>query len=132
MRIVTCSKDTITSPISQFTFKIIKRLRSTLQGGVVCNTIKFVDEISELPIDNDEKLGSLDIQDLYTNISVNKAVEITVMKLIETKMLKDSNLTKTDMKNLLLLSLNNSYFQFNNKFYKQKTGLPMGNSFHHY
>ncbi|CAF5221536.1 unnamed protein product, partial [Rotaria magnacalcarata] len=32
MIIVTCSRDTITSPISQFIFRIIKELRTTLSG----------------------------------------------------------------------------------------------------
>jgi hypothetical protein len=127
MRIVTCSRDTILSPISQFIFKIIKELRTTLQG-TISNTFKFVDEISGMPLQTNENLASLDIGDLYTNIPVNKAVNITINELIKSKKLDNIKLTKTDVKNLLLLSLKNSYFQFNNKFYKQKSGLPMGNT----
>ncbi|CAF1290674.1 unnamed protein product [Didymodactylos carnosus] len=127
MRIVTCSKDTITSPVSRFVFKMIKDLRSTIDG-VVCNTMKFVEEISDLPIKKEEHLASLDIQDLFTNIPVTRAVDIVVQKLVESNKLINSDLTKTDIKRLLLVSLNNSYFQFNGKFYRQKKGLPMGNS----
>ncbi|CAF2852470.1 unnamed protein product [Rotaria sp. Silwood2] len=127
MRIVTCSRDTILSPVSQFIFKIIKELRTTLRG-TVSNTFKFVKEISEMPLQTNEQLASLDICDLYTNISVNKAVDITIDELIKSNKLDNISLTKTDIKNLLLLSLKNSYFQFNNKFYRQKNGLPMGNT----
>jgi len=36
--------------------------------------------------------------------------------------------TKTDIRDILHLCLKNSYFQFNDKFHQQKTGLPMGNT----
>ncbi|CAF1371595.1 unnamed protein product, partial [Rotaria sp. Silwood1] len=78
--------------------------------------------------DQDDYLASLDIQDLYTNIPVNKAIDITLKRLIESKKLDNLPLTKTDIKDLLNLSLKNNYFQFNDKFYEQKTGLPMGNT----
>lgn len=35
---------------------------------------------------------------------------------------------KTDIKNFLRLSLKNSRFLFNSKFYKEKNGLPMVNT----
>ncbi|CAF5130122.1 unnamed protein product, partial [Rotaria sp. Silwood1] len=127
IRIVTCSKNTITSPISQYVFRFIKELRSTLKG-VVNNTFNFVKEISNLDIDQNDKLASLDIQDLYTNIPVTKAVDITIKKLVELNMSQNSIITKTDIKDLLYLSLKNSYFQFNGKYHKQKKGLPMGNT----
>ena len=84
MRIVTCSRDTILSPLSKFVFNVIKDLRTALDG-VVKNTSSFVEEITDLTLDLDERLASLDIQDLFSNIPVNKAVEITVERLVESK-----------------------------------------------
>ncbi|CAF1126020.1 unnamed protein product [Adineta steineri] len=127
MRIITCSKNTITSPVSKFVFNIIKELRSTI-SNVVTNTTKFVDNINYLPLNINENLASLDIQDLFTNIPVTRAVDIVIHRLNESKKLENTKLTKTDIKRLLLVSLNNSYFQFNNKFYRQTKGLPMGNT----
>ena len=127
MRIVTCSRDTITSPISQFIFKIIKELRTTLTS-VVCNTSNFIKSIADIKLNQDEHLASLDIQDLYNNIPINKAIDITLKRLNDNNKLDNLPFTKTDIKELLNLTLKNSYFQFNGKFYKQKTGLPMGNT----
>jgi hypothetical protein len=79
-------KNTITSPISQYVFKFIKESRSTLKR-VVNNTFNFVKEISNLNIDQNEKLASSDIEDLYTNIPLTKTVDITINKLIELNML---------------------------------------------
>jgi hypothetical protein len=127
MRIFTCSRNTITSPLSEFIFKIIKELRTTL-NGVMCNTSSFIKNINNIKLDQNDCLASLDIQDLYTNIPVNKAIDITLKRLIESKKLNNLPFTKTDIKDLLNLSLKNSYCQFNDKFYKQKSGLPMGNT----
>src|ERR1700722_547215 len=40
MRIVTCTRNTILSPISRFIFSFIKQLRETIDN-VLCNTSKF-------------------------------------------------------------------------------------------
>ncbi|CAF5049984.1 unnamed protein product, partial [Rotaria sp. Silwood1] len=127
MRIVTCSRDTITSALSHFAYNMIKELRTTLSGAIY-NTSSFVRNISNIKLSQDDYLASLDIQDLYTNIPVNKAIDITLERLIECKKLESLPFTTTDIKDLLNLCLKNSYFQFNDKFYKQKTGLPMGNT----
>jgi hypothetical protein len=54
---------------------------------VVNNTFNFVKEISDLNIDQNEKLASSDIEHLYTNISLTKTVDITINKLIQLNML---------------------------------------------
>ncbi|CAF1284028.1 unnamed protein product [Rotaria magnacalcarata] len=64
MRIVTCSRDKITSPISQFILKIIKELRKTLKDAV-CNTLHFVKSITDVKLNIDEHLASLNIHKIY-------------------------------------------------------------------
>ena len=127
MRIVTCARNTITSPISQFAFSFIKQLRETI-NNTVCNTSKFVEEIIQVKLEQDERFASLDVEDLFNNIPVTRAVDIAINLIRKSEKFCESNLTKTDLKQILLMSLNNSYFQFNEKFYRQKQGLPMGNT----
>ena len=115
------------SALSQFTIKIIKDLRTTLDG-VVCNTSKFVKAIPNIQLDNNESLASLGIQDLYANIPVNKDINVELKHLEKSHKWKILSLTKADIKDLLHLALKNSDFQLNDKFYKQKPGLPMGNT----
>ena len=81
--------------------------------------------ISNIEIDQNDNLASLDIQDLYTNIPISKGINNTQKRLEETN---DIALTKTDVKELLNLALKNIYFQFYDRFYKQKSGLLMGNT----
>ncbi|CAF4045091.1 unnamed protein product [Rotaria sp. Silwood1] len=127
MRIVTCSRDTILSPTSKFVFNVIKDLRSTITS-VICSSLKFVQQIMDTSLQHDDNLASLDIVDLFTNIPVKDAVTIAIKRLTKTKKLDNSKLTINDIEKSLLLCLNNSFVQFNNKYYKQKQDLPIGNA----
>ena len=126
MRLIICSKNTITSLISQFAFSLIKELRTTIKNSIT-NTTNLVNTISQITVENKEKLASLDIEDMFTNISITKAVDIAINRIDKSTAFNQSLLTKTDLKKLLMLSLNNNYVEFNEKYYKQKHGLPMDN-----
>jgi hypothetical protein len=127
MRLITNTKNTILSPLSKYAFSIIQQLRETITN-TVCNTSKFIQEISSIKIDKEDNFISLDVQDLFTNIPITRAVDIAINKIGYSEAFCESNLTITDLKQMLLLSLNNSYCQFNGRFYRQKRGLPMGNT----
>ena len=73
---------------------------------------------------NNKYLGSLDIKSLYTNIPVDKCIERLhnyLRKSNTTFPLPISKLIK-----ICTLCTSYCYFQYNNTFYKQKFGLPMG------
>ena len=71
----------------------------------------------------------LDVQDLFTDIPVTRAVDITINKIGNSEKFCTSNITITEQTNTIIItSLNNSYCQFNGKYYKQKQGLSMGNA----
>ena len=127
MRLITNTKNTILSALTKSGFMFIKELRRTI-NNTICNTSKFINEISQVKIKNDENLISLDVQDLFTNIPVKRAVDIAINKIGNSEQFCTSNITITELKQILLTSLNNNYCQFNGKYYKQKQGLPMGNA----
>ena len=77
MRIITCLRNTITSPLSNFIFAYIKQLRTTIKDPTT-NTSSFISDITEKQIHKNEKFISLDIEDLSTNIPVSKAIEIVI------------------------------------------------------
>lgn len=75
-------------------------------------------------------LVSLDIKDIFMNISVSKVIIeiselIIVSKLIENNRMKNY-IYKEQLINVMKECLNQNYFKFNNKFYTQEQGLPMG------
>ncbi|CAF1469206.1 unnamed protein product [Rotaria sordida] len=126
MRIITCTRSTILSSISLLTFNFIKHLRDTINNNVK-NTEEFISKLIDIKIDKDDRLASLDVIDLFNNVPISKSIDIVLKRIEKTEIFCQSNLTKTDLRNLLELCLNNSYFTFNNKYYKQVKGLPMGN-----
>ena len=60
---------------------------------------------------------------LYTNIPVKETVEIIKTHLSENKF---ENEYRTQLIKIIKTILNQYYFQFNNKQYEQKDGIPMG------
>ncbi len=79
-----------------------------------------MNQITQINLDNDEHLASLDVEDLFTNIPITRAVDIAINRIEISEKFQESLLTKTDVKQILLLALNNTYSEFNGKYYKQK------------
>ncbi len=104
MRIVTCSRNTITSPVSRFGLTLIKQLRETIENTIY-NTMKFVDQILGTKLDLNDRFASLDKEDLFRNISVTRAVDIAIGRIGASEKFVESSLIKTDLKQLLLLAL---------------------------
>lgn len=75
---------------------------------------------TEVEIKENLKLMSLDVVDMYTNIPVNKVLQI----IEENKLGGYEN--KKELVSLIKECMEQNYFRFNNKFYIQKRGLPMG------
>ncbi|CAF5068029.1 unnamed protein product [Rotaria sp. Silwood1] len=126
MRLITCSRDTIISPISQLAFSLIKELRKTIKSNII-NTKNFVEIISKIKLDSNDNLASLDISDMFNNVPVTRAIDIAIYRIEQSTAFNNSLFTKSDVKQMILISLNNSFIRFNGKFYRQKSGLPMGN-----
>eukprot|EP00116_Pleurobrachia_bachei_P009478 sb/3469740/ len=69
---------------------------------------------------------SLDVVSLYTNCDMHTAVATAISRLEEQPVLLPSPLTPQTLRTLLLFCLDNAYFEFNGKFYKQTSGGVMG------
>ena len=113
----------ISSPMyrmSQEISKIIKTSYEKKQTYNVENSREVIEKLRKIKITENTKLMSLDVKDMYTNIPI-----IDTMKLI-----KENNLTNIEYKEEIIeclrICLQQNYFRFNNKFYIQKEGLPMG------
>ena len=78
--------------------------------------------MENIRINVNTKLISLDVKDMFTNITVNKVI----------KLINDNNKGeyryKKQMLKVIKECVNQNYFRFNNKFCIQKKGLPVGSS----
>ena len=126
MRIITCTRATITSSISRYTFNLIRQLRETVTNCVL-NTGELLAELAKVQLEEDDRLISLDVSDMFNNIDTDRAIELIAERIGQSEKFVQSNLSVEDLRELLNLCLKNSFFTFNNKVYWQRRGLPMGN-----
>jgi hypothetical protein len=88
----------------------------------VQNSYSLTQSLQDIEIDENTKLCSFDIENMYTNIPTTELKNM--IKNTVDQNYSMSNLEKDELLNLLNLKQN--YFQFKNQFYKQNDGLAMG------
>ena len=103
--------------------KILTPLLSTINPSHVKNSGDLLNKIENINVQN-KTMSSLDIPSLFTNIPIKNAS--TFLLLIWEKTF-DSLLSINTLTIICKHITNMTYFKFNNKFYKQKHGLPVGN-----
>ncbi|XP_030752332.1 uncharacterized protein LOC115879578 [Sitophilus oryzae] len=121
----------IVASIKSTTYNISRQLADILKLAFensnnysVKDTFAFVDDIQTKRVPDGYVLISLDVISLFTNIPMELALEIVDDKWEQIK--KVSKISKENFTKLLHFIFDNTYFIFNNKFYKQIYGTPMG------
>ena len=85
------------------------------------NSAQFRNDIEKFPVSGNLTMASFDIQNLYTNIPLGETIDICLATLGSTLGLP------TDLfRKLLELSVFDTMFAFDGKFYRQRDGLGMG------
>jgi len=92
----------------------------------VKNSYDFADEICKLTNSNRYYMCSLDIKSLYTNVPINETIELVIRNIFTNATTSFKGFDEQQFRKLLNLSLNDTYFKFNNSIYKQVDGLAMG------
>ena len=118
----------ILSAIGTPTYKLAKYLLPfltplTQNEYTVTDSFHFAEEICKQ--DPNLYMASLDVDSLFTNIPLDETIDICIDSLYK----DDENSPKIPMdvfRNLLTVATKQSFFMFNNKFYKQIDGVAMG------
>lgn len=119
----------ILSAIGTFNYSLAKFL-VTLINPVIPNeyivqdTFSFVKEISNMNASGCV-MASFDIVSLFNNIPLDESIDICTNLVSEEGSLP-SKLTTLDFKSLLSIALKNTIFLFNDVYYHQIDGVPMG------
>lgn len=121
-------------PVINFTtapaYKIAKYLNNWLLENLkidndtsVKNNMELTDKIISTEIPKNGKLASFDVTNMYSNIPVAETIKIT------RNLLRQNNVNENKIDEVITLLdviSKQNYFEFNNKFYEQTDGLPMG------
>jgi hypothetical protein len=124
-------------PIVDYTgsigYKTSRALADLLQPLVgktkhhVNNSKDFSEEVATVLIEDGDIFISHDVVSLFTNVPIDKALDVIKERLLNDRSLKDrSNLQAGDIIKLLEFILTTTYFKFRGNIYQQKFGAAMG------
>ena len=120
-RLILSAVNTPSYKLAKFLVSILKSLTSN--DHTVKDSFAFAEKIVEQ--DSEFFMVSLDIDSLFTNISLEETIDICTNTIFE-NMEKVEGLSNIEFKELLSLATKEPYFVFNGQLYKQVDGVPMG------
>ena len=87
----------------------------------------FVSKAKRFTLQPGECLSSYDVTSLFTSVPIDTALNVIKDLLIKDVKLNDRTVSSVqNIIELLWFCLHNTYFSFQNKFYEQVEGVPMG------
>ena len=110
--------------LAKFLVPILSPL--TRNQYTVDNSSEFARKLKEFSNAGSYFMTSFDIENLFTNVPLTETIDICLSKLFPNQDSLVIGLSRKLFKSLLELSVLNSFFMFNNRFYKQIQGLGMG------
>ena len=113
--------DTPTYKLAKFLLKFLTP--STANEYTVIDSFHFAEEICQQ--DSNLHMVSLDVDSLFTNIPLDETIDICADNLYNDNE-NPPNIPKHDFRNLLNIATKESFFMFNNKYYKHVDGVAMG------
>ena len=93
---------------------------------VLKNSYEFIDKIRGKPFPSGYLLVTGDVKSLYTNMNLNRILEITKQTFLQNP---DANRPDDELIALLELTLYNNDFEFNGELYLQVHGIAMGKKY---
>ena len=86
---------------------------------------KFVNVIKEQVIPSSYKLVSFDVKSLFTNVPLDRTIDIILNRIYNKHEIK-TNIGCKEMKDLITICTKNVLFTFYNDIYQQRDGVAMG------
>ena len=114
---------TATYNLSKYLAKLLSPLSQS--EYTIKNTKQFIEQIRMKQVPDGYKMVSFDVKSLFTNVPLEKTIEITLKRIYERKEINTS-ISKKEMKQLLTLCTKNVHFTYDNKVYQQNDGVAMG------
>ena len=116
----------VNTAIHQLAHYLAKLLSALSRSEFTVESINtFANIIKQKSIPSGYKLVSFDVKSLFTNVPLDRIIEITLKRIYE-KQEKTTDIGRKEMKDLLLLCKKNVPFTFENDMYQHIDGVAMG------
>ena len=121
----------IISAIGTYNYNLAKYLESILKPLVnkefiLTDTYDFVNKISKLDVVIDRYLVSFDVESLFTNVPTLETIELILDLAFPVGAETFHELSRDELKSLLIYCTQKSHFQFNGEYFDQVDGVAMG------
>ena len=118
----------ILSAIKTPSYNIVKHLVQILEPittnkFTIKNSFEFAKEVDEQ--DSGLFVASLDMESLFSNIPLEETINVSCDSLFGNEP-KVNKFSRNDFEKLLRMALQNNFFNFDDKIYKQTSGVAMG------
>ena len=112
--------------LSKHLYYIIKNTRPSQSFSYIRDSFEFVKKITGMKSSLNQIMISFDVDNLYTNVPVHEAIEITLDTLFKTSKSANIVYTRSQFKELLKMAVCDIPFRFRDKIYTQIDGVEMG------
>ena len=109
---------------SKFLVPVLSDLTSN--DYTIENSFSFCRNLKNIPHSDSLYMASFDIENLFTNVPLKETISIILDQMFMDPQTTIIGLTRALFKNLLEISVLNSFFIFNGQLFKQIEGLGMG------
>ncbi|XP_043467539.1 protein dopey homolog PFC0245c-like [Leptopilina heterotoma] len=122
----------VVSTVNSPTYFLSKHLFDLLDKSInkpksyIQNSSDFIKKITQFTIPTDHTLISLDVSSLFTNVGSEHVRDSIIKRYITIS--RNLNIPLDDLLNACQFLFDNNFFKFNDKYYQQIYGTPMGSS----
>ena len=125
LRIIVSSINSPFYKLAIFLKDIIKKsLNINEKFGHIKNSYELVKRINGLTLPEDYQIVSFDISSMYSNIPMELALNSVLSRW--SRIEKNTSIPLQELKKAISIILNSTFFRFNDEYYEQIFGLPMG------
>ena len=126
MRPIISTVNSVNYKLASWLSKHLTPFLNKISGCHLINTIDFTDKIRNVNIDK-KKFVSFDVDSLYTNVPVSECLQLLEQRLPTLNVdLSNLPLPFDIFMKLVRICVSDCNFSYNDRFYKQIRGLPMG------
>ena len=112
--------------LAKYLADLINKNKTEKSFSYIKDSFAFVKKIIELPCSKNQVMLSFDVDNLYTNVPVKEAIDITLDLLFKKGSPASIPFNRDQLKHLLELAVCNIPFRFLDETYIQKDGVAMG------
>ena len=123
VRPIVSNMNTASYNLTKYLSKLLAPLRES--EYIIKSTKDFIGKVKAKEVPNGYQTVSLDVKSLFTNVPLDRTIDIILTRIFDKYKLKTS-ITKSEMKELLILFTKNVHFTFDNVIKVQNDGVAMG------